>query len=126
MADFKRLNGYNVKDEFARNRFQMIEGSVNITGSYNNYVDINFPTGFNHSNCVIIGVMHQDSENSPYYDGFYTDLGATAQNIRVSLGVYNDVTQEIEDTIRVTVTMDAGQGTNQVVNVKVLLMRLVP
>lgn len=124
MADFKKLNGYTVKDEFARNRFQIVNVTVPITGSYNNYADIDFPNNYTYENCVIVGVMHQDDANVPYVDGFYTDLGATAQNIRVSLGIYDYVDDTIINKIRCTVTMDAGQGTDQNVNVKIVLMKL--
>ena len=123
MADFKKLNGYTVKDEFARNRFTYVDVNVPADSATFNQGSADLPTGYTYNNCVIIGVMHKDFNDYTTFDyGYLNNVGGYPDRILVRLGSIDGTT--IDNKLHVTMDMSSGYGSSQTVVVRVILMKL--
>ena len=116
-------NKANTSDVYVKGDFAIITGTITMPPADDSSVtgteDVNYPTGFNASNCVVISVMSQRSDQS----GYATTISASepASSVR---GNGDTVVTLLADYIRVQSykTSTSAGGTSRIF--KVVLMKI--
>lgn len=95
--------------------FAVLTGSMTVEPSSSEVVDIDYPTGFNKDNCVVISTM--TTTGAAYMNDIYIyPYGAmvgSENGLRVNLGIN-----------KVQISIDSNASKNMTFNYKVVLMKV--
>ena len=83
-------------------------------------VDINYPTGFNLQNCVIISLMAKNTGLSAEY---WSTIGGTGHAVEMMYGCYGLRATMSQEHIRVEVSKVHTEESQKTINVKLVLLK---